>query len=913
MNSIKRFVATSLLIIISPTITAEVIKSERDLRQYRVIELDNNLKVALVSDDRLQNAAAALSVAVGSNANPRGREGLAHFLEHMLFLGTEKFPEVGEYQSFISANGGSHNAFTAYDNTTYFFDVKTQAFEPALDRFSQFFISPLFDSDYVERERNAVHSEFESKRLEDGRRVYVADKLIMNPAHSWSMFTVGNLNTLDNKDTNPIQPELIDFYQRYYSANLMTASIIGPQSLEELEQLARTYLGPIKNTGAQKYQDTELLYDDSLLPLQLEVKTLKAMQQLRISFPLPERRSHWQTKPLYFVANQLGYEGEGSLLSYLKHKGWAEGLGAWIGIDLEKESRFDISIDLTEQGQEHYVKVVEAVFAKLELMRSQGVQAPLYEEQRQLAQTDFLFQQPGDPSSEATRLTQMLVDYPATELLRAPYFFGEFDPQLVQGYLELMVPQRMILTHYSDTAKGDQREAFYNIEYSRPVIQPELIERWSNPQTIVELKIKSLNPFIAENFDQKSGVTPSKTEPEQLVKSDLLDVWHLQDSQFNQPRASINLAILTPEVQSTPESAVASTLLTRILSELQNETLYDAALAGLSADLYPHSRGLSLKVSGYDDQLPELFISQLDSLNLELTDQSLFNRIKKTYQEELQNSLKDKPYNRTFASLYKHLTPGWSSEERLAVLDKIELDDLHDHRLALLSSGNLNLLVHGNINQREASEISTAIQTHFEHMTPIDVPRIEVSQLEGVNEISTIVDHSDSALVLYLQAESSDYQQRAEIAIINEMLSAPFYTNLRTEQQLGYVVFSTYLPMDEQPGIGLVVQSPVADSATLQIAFSEFLAQWRQGLSDQLASDLDAFKASVASRISTPSQRLDEETARLWREIDRNNLQFDTREQMLNAVAKVSADSLIKRVDQIMQRQLWIKTLTENN
>jgi len=406
---------------------AEVIKSELDQREYRVIELDNQIKVALVSDERLQKAAASLSVGVGSNANPPGREGLAHFLEHMLFLGTEKFPEVDAYQSFISANGGSHNAFTAYDNTTYFFDIKADSLEPALDRFSQFFIAPLFTPEYVERERKAVHSEFESKRLEDGRRNYVADKLLMNPDHAWSMFTVGNLDTLSNDADNPIRPDLIEFYERYYSANLMTASLIGPQSVDQLEQLANNYFGPIENRDVEPYIDRLPLYDEKQLPLQLDVKTVKAMQQLSIAFPLPERTPHWRTKPLYYIANQLGYEGEGSLLSYLKAQGWAQSLGAWIGIDLDNQSRFDINIDLTPEGQQNEAKIIEALFAKLELMRQEGLQQALYDEQRQLAEIDFRFQQPGEPSQEVTRFARMLAGYPAEELLHAGYLFEQFD------------------------------------------------------------------------------------------------------------------------------------------------------------------------------------------------------------------------------------------------------------------------------------------------------------------------------------------------------------------------------------------------------------------------------------------------------------------------------------------------------
>ena len=99
------------------------IQSDVDQRSYRNLELANGMKVLLISDATADKAAAAVDVATGSGDDPQQRPGLAHFLEHMLFLGTKKFPNPGEYQAFISAHGGSHNAFTSLEHTNYFFDI----------------------------------------------------------------------------------------------------------------------------------------------------------------------------------------------------------------------------------------------------------------------------------------------------------------------------------------------------------------------------------------------------------------------------------------------------------------------------------------------------------------------------------------------------------------------------------------------------------------------------------------------------------------------------------------------------------------------------------------------------------------------------------------------------------------------
>ena len=139
---VKQHCARLLLLVISSGLAAEptsntlhettlktkmtqIKQSQSDHNQYRYLELDNGLKVILASDTKAEKASAALAVAVGANDNPQGQEGLTHFLEHMLFLGTKKYPEAGEYKTYINEFGGSNNAYTAANHTNYFFDIQS--------------------------------------------------------------------------------------------------------------------------------------------------------------------------------------------------------------------------------------------------------------------------------------------------------------------------------------------------------------------------------------------------------------------------------------------------------------------------------------------------------------------------------------------------------------------------------------------------------------------------------------------------------------------------------------------------------------------------------------------------------------------------------------------------------------------
>jgi len=122
----------------------ELLKSPNDKREYRYLHLRNDLRVVLISDNTTDKSSAAMSVGVGSWSDPPDCPGLAHFLEHMLFMGTEKYPGENDYTQYLASYGGSDNAFTSSEETNYFFDVSSPYFEGALDRFAQFFVKPLF-------------------------------------------------------------------------------------------------------------------------------------------------------------------------------------------------------------------------------------------------------------------------------------------------------------------------------------------------------------------------------------------------------------------------------------------------------------------------------------------------------------------------------------------------------------------------------------------------------------------------------------------------------------------------------------------------------------------------------------------------------------------------------------------------
>ncbi|KAK2166410.1 hypothetical protein LSH36_39g02054 [Paralvinella palmiformis] len=301
----------------------DIQKSEEDKRFYRGIELTNGMKVLLISDPTTDKSSAAMDVNIGSMSDPWQFQGLAHFCEHMLFLGTEKYPEENEYNKFLSENAGSSNAFTSGEHTNYYFDVTPQALDGALDRFAQFFLCPLFTSSATEREVNAVDSENDKNLQNDSWRLFQLEKATCDPKHDFSKFGTGNKGTLltqPKAEGHDTREALLSFHDKYYSSNLMGLSVLGKESLDDLVEMVVPKFCDVKNKNVQVPKWSDHPCGSDQLKINCNVVPVKDIRQLCITWPIMDLHPYYKTNPGHYLGHLIGHEGPGSLLSELKNR-----------------------------------------------------------------------------------------------------------------------------------------------------------------------------------------------------------------------------------------------------------------------------------------------------------------------------------------------------------------------------------------------------------------------------------------------------------------------------------------------------------------------------------------------------------------------------------------------------------------
>ena len=875
------------------TATAQFIeprKSPNDQRSYRHLTLGNKLQVLLVSDPETDKSAAALSVYRGSFHDPDHRLGLAHFLEHMLFIGTAKYPEVDTFQKYITANGGSSNAYTALDHTNYFFDIKNSALDEGIDRFAHFFIDPLLSAEYADREKNAVHSEYQMQIKDDGWRGYMVSKQALNPAHPGHRFTIGSLDTL----AGDVKADLDRWFEDNYSADQMGLVVLSNRSLDDLQALVEPLFTQIPNKDLGPSYPSVPVFTADQLPARLTSKTLKDRARLSVSFPTANTLASYRYKPEQYLSNLLGHEGPGSLHSVLTAKGWIDSLGVGSQDFDQATSLLAVNIQLTTLGQQHVDDILGLLFQQLELLRSAEPEQWRYQEQATVAELAFRFQEPGSTLGFVYQMAPRLKDYPAEDLLVAPYLMEGFKPELISNLLKGLTPDNALVELATPDFDAATREPWFDVPYElMQAPHPTAASADAN------LQLPAANPFLPEDLSLLKG----DDQPIALaVDQPGLQLWLDTDVSFTTPRANVAIELLVPGGLQSLTDRSLSLLFVKLINDGLTQSTYPALLAGLEASVAATPSGISIRLSGYSDKQSEFGAFVLDQVLTAPLSAARFAALKDSLVRELGNTTKDKPYNQALAHLETALlSTSWPATDQAAELEQTTLAQLQAWRQKTFTDLAVVGGLHGNVDADDAQRLAELLNT----VLPISrQPRARpvVSQITASAEIDLAVDHNDATLLLYAQDPDDSFTSRAKSALAGQLLRSPFFSDLRTEQQLGYVVSAGIRRMDTQSGNLFLVQSPRADVAYLEQATITFLKSYVANWDELGEADFEQQKNGLIARLTEKDKNLAQRSQRYWRSLAEENYSFDSNQRIADIVAGLSKADMGAFMEDLLQR-----------
>lgn len=876
-------------------VTDIIRKSEKDPRQYKAIRLDNGMTVLLVSDDKATKSLAALALPVGSLENPTDQLGLAHYLEHMVLMGSKRYPQPDNLAEFLKKHGGSHNASTASYRTAFYLEVENDALQPAADRLADAIAEPLLDPVNADRERNAVNAELTMARSRDGLRMAQVGAETLNPEHPSSRFSGGNLETLRDKPGSKLHDALKAFYHRYYSANLMKAVIYSNKPLPELEKIAAETFGRVENRQATVPDITVPVVTDKQKGIIIHYVPAQPRKQLRIEFRIDNNSTEFRSKTDTLIGYLIGNRSKNTLSDWLQSRGLADSISAGADPVIDRNGGvFSISVSLTDKGQANRDEVIAAVFSYLNTLRTQGIDKSYFDEVAHVLDLDFRYPSITRDMDYIEWLVDTMLRVPVADVLDAPYIADRYDPQAIKARLEGMTPQNARIWFISPNEPHNKTAYFVDAPYQVDKIGSERFSKWQAESDKITLSLPVLNPYIPDDF---SLIKPDKKyeRPEELLNQPGLRVFYMPSQYYaDEPKANITLALRNKAAVDSAQNQVLFALNDYLAGVALDELSSQASVGGISFST-GEDDGVTFSASGFTQRLPKLMKQLLEGYASFTPTEQQLEQAKSWYLERLDSAEKGKAFELAIqpAQLLSRL-PYTQRSERRKLLPAITLKQLLDYRKMLLEQSTPELLVVGNMTPEAVNNLAEQVRQQLNcegrswwHSEFIKVDNKALANLQKAGS------STDSALAaVYVPVGFDEHQSMASSTMLSQIIQPWFYNQLRTEEQLGYAVFAFQMPVGRQWGIGFLLQSNVKQPAYLLQRFEAFYPSAEKRLRALSKGDFAQYQAAMINELKQRPQTLDEEAGRYSKDFNRENYQFDTREKVIAQIQALTPDGI---------------------
>uniref|UniRef100_A0A674I2F9 Nardilysin convertase n=1 Tax=Terrapene triunguis TaxID=2587831 RepID=A0A674I2F9_9SAUR len=713
-------------------------------------------------------SAAALCVAVGSFCDPEDLPGLAHFLEHMVFMGSLKYPDENGFDAFLKKHGGSDNASTDCERTVFHFDIQQKYFKEALDRWAQFFIHPLMIRDAIDREVEAVDSEYQLARPSDANRRELLLGSLARPGHPMKKFFWGNAETLKHepkKSNTDIYTRLRDFWQHYYSAHYMNVVVQSKETLDTLEKWVKEIFSQIPNNGLPKPNFGHLTqpFDTPEFYKLYRVVPIRNVHSLSIAWGLPPQERHYRVKPLHYISWLVGHEGKGSVLSFLRKK---------------------------------YLETNSVILFKtlLNTRNSTTKESPeIWEEIQKIEANEFYFQDQADPIDYVESLCENIHIFCKEDFLTGDQLLLEYKPEIIADVLNQLCPLRanLVLLSAASERKCHLKERWFGTQYSVEDIDKYWSDLWASDfQLNQDLHLPEENKYIATDFALKASDWPDTEHPVKILSTHHGCVWYKKDNKFKIPKAYIRFHLISPLIQQSAKSVVLFETFVNILSHNLAEPAYEADVAQLEYKLVSGEHGLVIRVKGFNHKLPLLFQLIIDQLSDFSFTPAVFEMIteqlKKTYFNIL---IKPEILAKDVRSLI--LEHGkWSMIDRYRRLMKgLYTESLSSFVKGFKSHLYVEGLVQGNFTSRESKDFLNYVVLNLQflpllHPCPVQFRVVDLPNTHLLCKVKTLNrGDANSEVTVYYQVSALIHIKECEDSYLGEEVDRN-WNEIMTQQYL---------------------------------------------------------------------------------------------------------------------------------
>jgi len=784
----------------------EIISSPNDDRKGIAFLLENKMKVILFQDKKASNNFVSLTVNIGSHQDTI--LGIAHFLEHMLFRGTENYRGHNDFNDYIQKRSGESNAWTAYDRTCYYYSLagSEKCFLKSLDMFSEFFYCPLINENCVSKEIKAVNAEHVKNISNDVFKIHDILRVAMNKENWFSKFSTGSSKTLNVEN---IHLKVRDFFDKYYSSDLMTLIIV--TNSNNIKNIKDQIKLSFENIKIKKHiKNTDLINNTKLF------KTPSLIKMIPIN-DIPSIIFHWEINfyskknkfdnPIFFLLNLINNKQKNSIKNILIDNNYATDFFCSITDIYNEKCILIIHIDITEYGiknKSDILFLIKSFFNILKEKTNDGSFISNYNENIEIEKYNFLFYK----MDFIENINFLITNYPYDELKDIKYILKH--DALQEKYSSTTKNKLLNLIGSLDfencviieaNKNHDKKEIFqiceyYKTKYSYNNKKIKIGNISTNVKNIAEkLNITTKNKYVSLLTDYKKV----KNNKPICLKIDGKNIYYQYDTRFKNPNISLYLAIKLENIFDNITNYICFHLYLKILKKEYHNLINEINFSGYNLCINIFDDCIYFYLHGNYGNIELIFEKIINSFfSQNNLSQKNFEIEKENFKLIHEQNMYAPSYEKIDFYFYENTNKKYFSDEKiLSELKNIDLQKIEKICDKYLKNNNITSYIYGNCDSNMIENMIKIIKivpskcsekngdNYDNYIEIIGKKNIEIENNNKQENNNCVRFHIPLYKFDYL---NYDYETHCIIHLLNNIISPYFYKKLRSEETYGYVV-----------------------------------------------------------------------------------------------------------------------------
>jgi len=825
--------------------TNYIYKHKKDHFNYGYLELSNKLKVVFIEDPDAKMSGAHMCVGTGIVCDPKDAQGISHFLEHMLFMGSDEYPEVDTFMNMVNISGGMTNAYTTERDTQYYFSTSSNSLLKILHCFSCFFRTARFDQHYVEKEVSAVESEHMKNIGNDGWRKNHLYKKFLDDTDNQGVHTnfgTGTRETLIGlKSKETLRMQLIEYFETHYCADLMTLVVYHNMVDREFIRQICDWFSKVPLRDSSKTKEI-MNKPGNFVPNNIQgieticMKTITKSNDLELGWNIrtnSKYQSNTVRNPISLLSHVLGSEGYGTLDALLKSKNSIYSLFAGSSNNYGKNISFSINLELPECDMDSIKETINIVINYIRNLKKVYSDNTLFDElfDEQDNLRNVLFRNFHQISG--LEIMQPIIDLIANKELDPKFCMvspalkrerNEIYKNFMYCLDEMDIDRLKIMVLNDQITDTNEREPHYGTEYLKSIILNKDIVRMD----ITDYPQK--NPFIVDKHEVYDSNPKNINETDNLnslCQNSLCQRYHLIRTMYPQTRIYIEkgnkyglmneliyITISRKEQLADPLLEIMFFIYNMYMNRRLNKDLQTMNYAGYTVNCVFGINTTILSFDGYCDRMVDIIkniMTQYISIND--IDIKLYEIVYSEVKKILENNRMIEPY-RQLSQLFSENGYGeyyCSNESLLKEIEKLSPINIQNRRNEInitnfiekcrenIFIGTIKGVMAGGITEDRAIIITQIIEELFIQNIDHHFPKqFEVITSDRIKENYNKHDPNNGILYsFYLgtinmtNASAYNSNKWAKLSVISNILctivAEKFSLYMRTKGETGYI------------------------------------------------------------------------------------------------------------------------------